>query len=352
MISTDRDALKEGSAVSERLRAYVADLGQIDVIVFSRFGYGARTGSGVKVIPTNSRLRLLYGLDAWRVARTLPRPDVLTVQDPFETGLIALFISWMKRVPLHVQVHTDFTSDAFKQHSLLNRVRVWCAWLVLPHASGVRVVHERIKESLWARGIRVPITVLPIFVDTAAYAHLPRQTHDRFAPAFLCIGRMEAEKQFSHALEALHVARAAGFNAGLTFVGSGRLEEQLKEDARALGLESFVEFFGWQRDIRPFLARADIVLVPSRYEGYGVVGIEALASGVPVLSYDVGIAREAGALIAPPSGFSEALVRLLRDGLPKGKLEHYPYKTSEEYVERFCEDIRQAANPSSKSLQK
>src|SRR5262245_57568111 len=104
-IGTDRKLFEEGSLVRERQAAYAERLGEINIIVFSlgrrepvRFGE-------VSVTPTNSRSRLLYGFDAWRIARKLSRPDVVTSQDPFETGLCALFIARMFGTPLHVQVH-------------------------------------------------------------------------------------------------------------------------------------------------------------------------------------------------------------------------------------------------------
>ena len=84
---------------------------------------------------------------------------------------------------------------------------------------------------------------------------------------------------------------------------------------------------------------ADLVLAPSLYEGYGMVVVEALASGTPVISTDVGVAREAGAIIAEEDDFAKAITTWHESGPKEGKLQNYPYKNFEEYVEAYCADV-------------
>jgi glycosyltransferase involved in cell wall biosynthesis len=165
-IGTDRKIFEEGSAACARQLAYAQKLGELDVVVLSRGESLAQfSEQTLSVYPTRSALRLTYVLGARRIARSLRRPDVVTVQDPFETGLIGLRIARMLGVPLHVQVHTDLTSPAFRRHSLMNRIRYHIAWYVLRRASRVRVILARTKDELVAAGITASIEVLPIFVD-------------------------------------------------------------------------------------------------------------------------------------------------------------------------------------------
>ena len=98
-------------------------------------------------------------------------------------------------------------------------------------------------------------------------------------------------------------------------------------------------FFEGQTDPAQYYKMADLVLFPSRYDGYGMVIIEALAAGTPVLSTDVGIAREAGAMIAAEDDFPKAIISWFRNGPREGKLENYPYKNLAEYTEAYCKDI-------------
>src|SRR4051812_20787336 len=92
-VGTDRKLFEEGSSVRERQIAYAEKLGEIETIVFTTAKYEPYRFSTLSITPTNSASRLLYGFDAWRLAKRMIKPDVVTAQDPFETGLVALFIA-------------------------------------------------------------------------------------------------------------------------------------------------------------------------------------------------------------------------------------------------------------------
>lgn len=342
MLSTDRSLLSADSPAALRVRAYAEHFDHIDVIVFSRDGESGVYGN-VSVYPTRSWSKFLYGVDAWRIARSLQPFEVVTAQDPFETGLVGSFIARAQHVPLHIQVHTDFLAPQFVRHSLYNRPRLLLVRYVLARAACVRVVSERIKEKIEKHYYRhPPIMVLPIFVDTEKYAHLPRLKHPRFKISLLMIGRIEREKNIPRALDALLAARKEGHDAGLTIVGAGSGEYAVKAYARKLGLERFVECTGWQSDITRYLSMADLVLVSSEYEGYGMVILEALAAGVPVLATDVGIAREAGAIVVRREEFAQALIRWISSGPRSATLLSYPYPDFESYVRAWCRDVKSA----------
>ncbi len=102
-------------------------------------------------------------------------------------------------------------------------------------------------------------------------------------------------------------------------------------------------FFEGQKDASAYYGIADLVLVTSKYEGYGLVIAEALASGKPVLSTDVGAARELGAILAASEKFGEALAEWFKSGPRTAVLQNYPYKNFDEYVRAYCDDIRSCA---------
>ncbi|HVX90779.1 MAG TPA: glycosyltransferase [Candidatus Paceibacterota bacterium] len=338
-LGTDRFLFTPGSAAYGRVQdmaaAYPTDT--FDCIVFSHRGHGVREAVAIApnahAYPTNSRSRFLYGWDALRIARRISRPDVVTAQDPFETGLAGLTIARRAHAPLLVQVHTDFLSPVFARHSFLNRIRLIIAAYVLPRVRGGYAVSEKIARAIGRHYVlRKPFDVLPIFVDTSALARSPRAPHDRFT--MLWAGRLEPEKRPEEALRALAAARAHGTDAELIFAGSGSLESTLKEEAKRLDLVDAVTFAGWQHDLAPYYARTDLLLVTSTYEGYGLVIVEALAAHVPVLSTDVGIAREAGAVIAQ-GDYADALVAWLAGPRASGALANYPYADKSDYLAKL-----------------
>ncbi len=88
----------------------------------------------------------------------------------------------------------------------------------------------------------------------------------------------------------------------------------------------------------PYLEKADVVLSTSPYESWGASIVEALAAGVPVVSLDVGVARDAGAIIATREGFAEAIVRVLQSG-QRGKL-NISMPNMQEYATLWRETLR------------
>jgi glycosyltransferase involved in cell wall biosynthesis len=187
------------------------------------------------------------------------------------------------------------------------------------------------------------VTVLPIFVDALHFATIPRMKHPRWKIALLAVGRFEKEKRFELAIDALAAARAKGHDVGLTLVGEGRERGTYYRHAQRLRVADRVEIVGWHNDLSKFYSEADIVLVTSRYEGYGLVIVEALSAGVPVLSTDVGVAREAGAVVVPAKEFSQALVRWIESGPRKASLAAQPYVDIDDYVEQYCADVAATA---------
>ncbi len=334
-----------GDSATRRRAVRLGEAGiDVDSITFSlrvhRISGTHDLSSVVRAHPTRSLTRLFYGLDALRIAFMLPKPEVISSQDPFETGLIALCIARLRRVPLVVEVHTDFLSPAFATHSLANRFRTMIAGFIIPRADGGYAVTRRLKGAIESRyRVRIPFCVLPIAVDLGRFRSL-RRAPER--GVLLWVGRFEREKDPKCALRALAVARAAGEEVRLIMLGSGRLYAELCSLASELGIAQHVEFPGWQ-DVGPYLSRAELGLATSRYEGYGMAIVEALAAGVPVLSTDVGIAREAGAGIAEGS-FSETLLAWLRGERAPGALRAADYESKREYAARMAAFYREVAS--------
>ena len=368
-IGSDRSIFDEKSASALRMRAYGKRFGELEIIVFSLRPARRKLGAGgkhkvqeaclsehVHAYATNSFFRFLYLWDAVWLALKLPKPDVVSVQDPFEAGITGWIIARLRGARFHVQVHTDFLSPEYSRLSLLNRLRVRIAGFVLRRASRVRVVSERIRDSLktinsksrrfgrdpdFASGLKTEPSVLPIFVDVEKYRNtqlspaLAAREH-LFRTKLLVVSRLEPEKNVGLAIHAF--AKTALEKSCLIIVGEGSEKEALHKMARDRGVAKWV-FFEGQTDPAQYYKLADLLLAPSRYEGYGMAIVEALASGTPVLATDVGVAREAGAMIAEENDFAKALTEWHENGPREGKLTNYPYRNFEEYVQEYCKDV-------------
>ncbi len=144
------------------------------------------------------------------------------------------------------------------------------------------------------------VTVIPNGIDPTdlqPVADLPRLRARFAAPdekLVLLVGRLVYEKGFHLALDALPgLIRRVG---GVRFLvaGSGTAEAELKAQAERLGLMEHGTFLGWTGDdtLHSLYRIADLCLVPSLYEPFGLVALEAMASGCPTIVADTGGLRE------------------------------------------------------------
>jgi glycogen synthase len=110
----------------------------------------------------------------------------------------------------------------------------------------------------------------------------------------LLVGRLVYEKGFQLALEALPglIERVGGVR--FIVAGSGTAEQELRDQASRLGLDEHGTFLGWIGDdvLHSLYRIADLTVVPSIYEPFGLVALEAMASGCPCLVADTGGLRE------------------------------------------------------------
>lgn len=110
----------------------------------------------------------------------------------------------------------------------------------------------------------------------------------------LLVGRLVYEKGFQVALEALPTLIKNVGNVRFLIAGSGTHEEELKAQAESLGLMEYGTFVGWIGDdvLHSVYKIADLTVVPSIYEPFGLVALEAMASGCPCIVADTGGLRE------------------------------------------------------------
>ncbi len=165
----------------------------------------------------------------------------------------------------------------------------------------------------------------------------------------LLVGRLVYEKGFQLALDALPAVIDQVENVRFVVAGSGTYEEELKEQARRLGLSAHGSFLGWIGDdaLHSLYRIADLCVVPSIYEPFGLVALEAMASGCPCIVADTGGLREVVPLgervgLRFDGGDAEHLGAMIERLLVDGQLRDRLVPEPSEYVLRFdWDDIAQ-----------
>lgn len=165
-----------------------------------------------------------------------------------------------------------------------------------PLSRRVVAVSEAAREVLLSAGVApARVAVIDNGVDLARFRPAPRP-HGQIRTV-LAIGRLVPQKGFDLLVQAM-----AGLpELDLLIVGEGPQAPLLRAPR--------VELRGWVPDVPALLAQAELVVVPSRWEGFGLVAVEAMAAGVPVIASDVPGLREVlgEAAVRVPAGDARAL---------------------------------------------
>ncbi len=193
------------------------------------------------------------------------------------------------------------------------------------------------------------VTVIPNGIDPADLepieSDLP-SLRARFAAPderlVLMVGRLVYEKGFHLALDALAPVVRRLENVRFVIAGTGTAEAELKRQARRLGLMRHGGFLGWVGDdmLHSLYRVAELCVVPSIYEPFGLVALEAMASGCPCVVADTGGLRE----VVPgdgtvglrfPSRDAEALEKVVQRILTDERARAQLVSQAREHVIRF-----------------
>ena len=174
-------------------------------------------------------------------------------------------------------------------------------------------------------GVTSPIEVIHNFVDIERFRPEPDSRRRRCYAApnelvFMHASNFRAVKNAHRVVEVFHAAQAQ-VPARLLMVGEGPDVAPCRELARELKIADRVSFLGEQEYIEALLPLADVFLLPSSHESFGLVALEAMSSGVPVIATRVGGMPEvivdgvSGFLRDPGdvAGMSAIAVELARD---------------------------------------
>lgn len=173
------------------------------------------------------------------------------------------------------------------------RPRLW-TWLyrrLYRRADAVICLSDSMAEDL-AQNFRVPREALVRIYNPVEIERIRRLADNGGnpyagpGPHFVAAGRLTRQKGFDVLLQALPAVLECFPEARLTVVGDGPLKEELGNQARTLGIMENVDFLGFQENPWRYLKHADLVLLPSRYEGTSNILLEALALGKRVIAAD------------------------------------------------------------------
>ncbi len=262
------------------------------------------------------------------------RFDLVHVQTPFVAHYAGVELARRLSLPLVESYHTYF--EHYLHHyvpalpaRLLQTIARRFTLAQCRQVDAVISPSRQMAEALRGYGVETPIEVLPTGLPADRFAPGDR---DRFRrrrdiapdrPVALFVGRVAHEKNIDFLVRMLVPLRRAVPEVLLVVAGEGPAETHLRGLVRDAGLQPNVKFIGYlerSTELRDCYAAADVFVFASRTETQGLVLLEAMAQGTPVVStavmgtVDV-LAGAAGAVIVPEdeTAFSAAVAALVLD---------------------------------------
>ena len=361
MISTDRTIFEENSEARQRMVEYGNLVEELHIIIFSKKDFSQQNFGNVFIYSTDSLSKWFYMRDAVRIGRKILGSNgkwLITSQDPFETGWVGYKLSKIFNIPLQLQIHTDFLSPYFVQHSMLHRMRVRIAKFLIPRANCIRVVSERIKKSLKTKNykLKTEISVLPIFVDVKKIQETEvridlHKKYPQFDFIILMASRLTKEKNIEMIIEVMKNILKRYPKTGLIITGFGQEEKNIKHKIKKFKLNNNIVLENWTDDLISYYKTCDAFLLNSFYEGYGRTAVEAITSGCVVIMTDVGIANDIAkdkynSLIVPVNdriAMEKAIEKAINDKALRASIslssENLSYKmpSKDEYLKKIKE---------------
>ena len=268
---------------------------------------------------TRAALRLV---DQWQ-------PDVVHAHDWLVTQT-AVTVAAVTAAPIVATIHAMETGrhQGWLPAALNRGIHSIERWLA--HQSTLVITCSHFMQDEATRLFELPaeqVHVVHNGIDVAGWQSPPtarRRVRARFAgegPLIVFAGRLVHEKGVQVALAALPSITRRHPGARLIIAGTGPYEQTLRDQARRARLGRSVQWAGFvpDDDLRALLAAADVVVVPSLYEPFGLIALEAAAAGAPLAVSDTGGLRDlvepgvTGARFAPddPKALSTAIGGLL-----------------------------------------
>lgn len=252
---------------------------------------------GVPGDPEDRRMRwgaLRRALDG----AALHGADVVHIHTPFLAHYAGVRLARRLGVPAIATYHTFF--EEYLHHYVPVLPRRWGRGLArtftrsqCADVAALIAPSQPMADTLREYGVETPLHVLPTGIpadrfragDGPAFRSRHGLPHDR--PLLLYVGRVAHEKNIGFLLDMFVTLRRTRPDALLLIAGEGPAREALARRARELGLAEDVRFVGYldrERELNDCYAAGDVFVFASRTETQGLVLLEAMAQGVPVVS--------------------------------------------------------------------
>ena len=234
-------------------------------------------------------------------------------------------------IPIVATIHATEAGRNSGIHDETQRYINDTEWLLTYEATEVIVNSNYMKNEI-QRLFGLPfekINVIPNGINLSNFTGIERDYDFRRQYAMdnekiiLYVGRLVYEKGIQHLIAAMPKILSNYHDAKLIIAGRGGMMDELKAEARNLGLGNKIYFTGYldSKQVQKMYKCADVAVFPSTYEPFGIVALEAMLAGVPTVVSDVGGLNEIinhgvdgmKSYAGNPNSIADSVTALLKD---------------------------------------
>lgn len=230
----------------------------------------------------------------------------------FPTGILSFIAKKVFQIPYVVTIHGGDIDKMAKKNANIKKMTKG----ILANASRVIVVGERLKEEVVSdfNVAAADVEVLSMGVDTSVFKKLPQKEARNTLnmpvdeKIILFVGNVIREKGVSELIQAYGKMKKQSEKSRLYIVGSQRDTQYIEALTELIQKENVHDVYFHepvsQQQLAKWMGAADVLALPSYHEGFGLVALEAMATGTPVVASDVGglsyLLKDGAGILVPP----------------------------------------------------
>jgi glycosyltransferase involved in cell wall biosynthesis len=291
------------------------------------------TREGIKYIPLRE-----MSINQVRKAVRLWKPDIIHAHD-FQASIVSTFMTPQQLIISHLHhnpkwlTKLNIRSFAYLVASL-RIARILCVSPVV------------LNEYFFSNLIKNKSLIFPNAVDCQKIIQLSQIENWTELYDIAFVGRLAEQKDPLRFINIIGKLSKRVSNIKGVIIGHGKLFEACKQKIFDMGLEQNLFMLGFKQNPFPILKNTKVLVMPSKREGYGLVAVEAMALGKPVLATPVGglaniVNSECGGLCDSDDDFIYRLEKILSDQVYLNTLSDNAYKRARELgnIDRYINEL-------------
>lgn len=221
--------------------------------------------------------------------------DIINPHFVIPSGLLTPLVSKFENIPLVTNVMGADIYDPTRYRKKRLLLNTACKFVL--NSSNLIIVPSKDMKKRTSQLTNTKIEIIPHFVDPDIFkpqeSNYIQKNYNIESNKFiiLTLSRLIERKNLETSLEIIKKLKMDGYlNIKYVIAGEGPLKEYLKKKVKVKGLNDYVIFTGRipEADLPLMYSNADVFLLPSHHEAFGIVFLEAMSSGLPILASNVG----------------------------------------------------------------